>query len=538
MVCEPAPILGELTASLAPLLEISEFNELPRARRLLEFGYSNPNDTYEPSADVLQGAAISGQDFGTDAEYGTTILVKPILLLVLGILSLFFLNLALCCRNCFSCCKCLPNDHHTEHGHDHDSHAQRETFINHQKTAVFVVEMVLCALVMIADCVCYYGYGFIIKGANDLIEAMDMLLVLFDLVLGYANKLHSTDGTNFVNYATLAKGTCTGANAAGASNNPINILVTLGESFKLAALAIVNAITPLRSYITDGQIYVTEYLIGFSSTVVLVIWAFAAISVSLFILFRVCRSTCGTKIAIFWGQVTMLIILIFNMIFMILTQVLGDFCMDPSYNAVLNAGDGLRPMVQYYATCIGNDTVRQSVIAASDVMKLIATNTTQIRTTFSCQSDVNLNGVSNTALSASLTFATMANTISCPSFQAIWFKLINEALCEGFYSGIYSIWVSQFITSFFLFFLIVVATVSYQYFASTDTLVVPGDGDIEDGPTGNEFIDNYNSGGTTTGAGVHKAINDDGDIEYEADGRGDIELHKSVNHNSDEGDDN
>ena len=132
----------------------------------------------------------------------------------------------------------------------------------------------------------------------------------------------------------------------------------------------------------------------------------------------------------------------------------------------------------------------------------------------------------------------MANTISCPSFQAIWFKLINEALCEGFYSGIYSIWVSQFITSFFLFFLIVVATVSYQYFASTDTLVVPGDGDIEDGPTGNEFIDNYNSGGTTTGAGVHKAINDDGDIEYEADGRGDIELHKSVNHNSDEGDDN
>lgn len=517
---------GEIGEALAALeVEATEnYNVLPMARRLLDYEYTNPNDTYEPGPNVISGAMLSGVDFSADTEYGTAVAMKPVILMVLGLLSLFFLNIALCCGSC-----CLPNDHHTEEGHSHDSHEKREEYINHQKLAVFIIEMVLCGIVMVADCVCYYGYGYIVQGSDDLLEAIDMLTVLFDGTLAYANKLYATDAINFGTYSLGATTSCTGPSPIATQ---MATIVTASDAFTESIKMVLDQVNPLKAYISDGKTYVTDYLVGFSSTVVLVIWSFAAVSVVLFVLFRICRSTFGTKLAIAWGQVTMLIILIFNMIFMVLTQALGDFCVNPSYNAVLNAGDGLRPMVQYYATCVGNDTVRQQVLTASEQMTLMATTVAIVRSTFGspCATDANLIGVQLTAISASTTFVELGNFISCPKFQAIWFKLINEALCDGLYSGIYSIWVSQFITSFFLFFLIAIASVSYKYFASTDSLVVPDKDPREfKEKTGNEFIDNFNSSGATTGAHQHKVVNSNGDVEYAADNNeGDISLHKNA----------
>ena len=515
-----ASVDGKLrdTEAIALEVEASEnYYELPLARRLMEYEYANPNDTYEPGPNVVNGAQLSGVDFSADAEYGTAVAMKPVILMVLGLLSLLFLNIALCCGSC-----CMPNDHHTEEGHGHDSHEKREEYINHQRWAVFIIEMVLCGIVMVADCVCYYGYGYIIQGSDDLLEAIDMLIVLFDGIIAYANKLHLTDAINFATYSLGATTTCTGPSPIATQMASI---VTASDAFTENIVAVIDKVTPLKAYINDGQTYVNDYLVGFSQTVVLVIWSFAAVSVVLFVLFRICQSTFGTKFAIGWGQVTMLIILIFNMIFMVLTQALGDFCVNPSYNAVLNAGDGLRPMVQYYATCVGNDTVRQQVISASEQMTLMATTVAQVRSASGspCASDANLIGVQMTAISASATFVALDNFISCPKFQAIWFKLINEALCDGLYSGIYSIWVSQFITSFFLFFLIATASVSYKYFASTDSLVVPDNEKYKKvEKTGNDFIDNYNNSGATTGAHMQKVVNDDGDIEYNNDPESDM----------------
>jgi hypothetical protein len=64
---------------------------------------------------------------------------------------------------------------------------------------------------------------------------------------------------------------------------------------------------------------------------------------------------------------------------------------------------------------------------------------------------------------------------TCDKFQKIWFTIVNNALCTNFYSGIYSLWVSQFITSFFLFWLIVVASISYHYFKQTKVYVAPSE---------------------------------------------------------------
>ena len=73
-------------------------------------------------------------------------------------------------------------------------------------------------------------------------------------------------------------------------------------------------------------------------------------------------------------------------------------------------------------------------------------------------------GISSTISTASSRFGDIREHITCENFQSVWFTLFNDCFCDGIYSGIYSLWVSQFITSFFLFFLIVVASISYQYF--------------------------------------------------------------------------
>ena len=55
----------------------------------------------------------------------------------------------------------------------------------------------------------------------------------------------------------------------------------------------------------------------------------------------------------------------------------------------------------------------------------------------------------------------------CPPLYSVWNDAINIGLCDHLVTGIFSIWVSQFIASGALFFTICFISVLYQYFGSS-----------------------------------------------------------------------
>ena len=134
--------------------------------------YNNPNDKYEPSSNVENGAAISGVEFDTTEEYLMTVLIKPILLFCLGFASLFFLNLGLCCRCCCKCCSCSPKEDITEKD------------LSHQKMMISGIEILLIFSVLLADTLCFYGYTYLNDGVSKLNDAFDGLIEIFTNVKG------------------------------------------------------------------------------------------------------------------------------------------------------------------------------------------------------------------------------------------------------------------------------------------------------------------------------------------------------------------
>merc|ERR1711991_67161 len=54
--------------------------------------------------------------------------------------------------------------------------------------------------------------------------------------------------------------------------------------------------------------------------------------------------------------------------------------------------------------------------------------------------------------------------LDCPTLQSIYDLLINQSLCTNLFGGFYKLWISEFVVSGMLFFLMIMASVIYHYF--------------------------------------------------------------------------
>ena len=464
---------------------VKKHDERQRAIRRLNAAptsYKNPNDTYTVSTNVEQGAALTSDDFEPTEEYFMNSLFQPIFLTALGLVALILLIVGLCCRCCCRCLQCLPNDHHTEKGHQHDSHAQRVAFIKSQEREITIIEITLIVLVLISDCFCYYGYGYLMKGNDDLVDALTDLEETFGSVVTHTNLIYTVDAPAMV---TASNGGytsgCSAAQEIFGGSDGTGGLVAFSDTYLNLAKTLDNLADTMYDMLEQAKTAVAENMAGYIQTFVLLIFCLGFICCVLFTSMKISHSTCGTKLAMLWAMITFLLLLVFNMPMMYLSQVFGDFCMDPTYNAVWSIPPGsTRDMVKFYATCQGTDTLGEALGSASTGMNDIKNATDAITSSFaSCSSDTYASDLGTACTDSATRLDAIGTLLSCPTFQSVWFKLINDAFCQGFYDGIYSIWVSQFLTSFFLYFLIIVASISYQFFKPIDK-IVPDDGYDED----------------------------------------------------------
>jgi len=185
------------------------------------------------------------------------------------------------------------------------------------------------------------------------------------------------------------------------------------------------------------------------------------------------------KFGIFIGLWFYFLMVILCCPFMIFTSLFADLCYpNPSQNLARQVTGGTRELLVFYTTCRGEDSVRQNFIKASTAFETIKVQVATLEGM--CPGDSNIGTFTLAVSDMKTQLGIMRDQVSCPALKEVILTFLNDSLCGGIYSGIYSIWISQLITSFFLLMLIITSSVLYQYFGDAQKIAA-GDHDLGSG---------------------------------------------------------
>lgn len=422
--------------------------------------YSNPNDTYVPSSYVKYGHQISGQQFEATQTYAQAAVKPAIGLFALGILSLLFLNVGLLFRCCVPCCKCKPKNELSQ-GITEVEIKQ----INNRRFFITVFFFILCIVALIVDQLVYIGNESINTSYNTITSTVDSMSLIF-AYLELDSIALSGYGSLLSSYLTSAEASCSGGSSTLSNlDSFVSTYNTQIDSFS-TAVAPVNSKFDLVLQNLDkyGK---TDRIIG-----MYVVWGIAIGAILMLALAQFCHSRCFMKFSMFCGMLTFLLLILFGIFWMVVTLLFGDFCMSPTENTINGIpSTQLSDILRFYSSCGGDNIIGDYIDQARNASLTLANMLPNVQSTY-CPSDSNINSMISTLNSIAIEFTSVESTLSCPTIRSLWFTFINNGVCNDFYYGFFSIWVSQLVTSFFLFVLLIMGSISYQYYSDIH-LVAP-----------------------------------------------------------------
>lgn len=426
--------------ALAPLDEFPVMNFKKTGRQLEEFEYSNPNDTYSPNMFVKYGHELTGEEFEASRDYVERLLYAPIVTFGLGLLAFLGVFFGFVCRCCCECCRCLPDVKNDQF--------EWNRFYN---TVAFFF---LVFLVLVFDQLVFLGNESMDKGVNTVADSLWGVRNIFDSI--------DNDSVVLLNYGddlstayTAAETSCP-AVATQNFDDDIEAYEDAISTFQGAARDVVDAL----EHVHDGN---DTYGIFYRNIGLYVLWGLSILCCILYSVGYFIQSVCFSQFAIFFGMTTYLLFIILGIVWLLLTSLFADICMDPSYNLVksLPSGD-LQDLANFYVSCIGNNTLQDSMNEGAQ--ELAAVNSSINDALVACPGDVNLLSMRSTLALIDVQYGITVDNLDCPPLQTLWFQFINKGLCDETYTGLIYIWGSQLITSFFLLWLAVSASIVYQYY--------------------------------------------------------------------------
>ena len=443
--------------------------------------YSNPDDTYSASDNTQRGHMLSGATFFEEKTYLASAVSPSVLFFVLGILSLIFLNFFLCTRCCCTCIRCFPND-------KNKTGEEKEKFMTCHRHATYGSFYILIFLALVADAIIYFGKGYLDSGMSSIYSALQDLYDTFDdsdVILGNMGGY----GDSMDTYVADLKIDST--SGSGCALYTIDIISTLVDTFTSSIGSSGSLIDPLLAQLSTAfaplslakETYIPYACYG--------IFGLAVIAILLLLITHCVKTNCGLKFSMFVTQFIFFLILILNIFFCLFLAFISDFCMDPTFYLNSLVMDRLPDLsiVTFYTTCSGDDMISGYLSQAKNATTTLATILTSLTNSGGgCDPAVSANTAAATAIDGIASqftnvgtgFGDLSTTLQCSELQSVYFKLMNDALCTGFQGGLYSIWISQIVTSFFLFVAVMVASWSYQHFLFMRSNKVYVDVDGED----------------------------------------------------------
>ena len=420
---------------------------------------ANVVDAYTPSNYVTFGHKFSNSKIDLSQSYAQKVLLVPAILCALGILSIIALNLGLLSRCCFQASKCLPK---MKGGYTKE---YADKMMSHKKT-IFIVFFVLCFFVIAVDQIIFYGGSKLDSGINNAKDSLNSVKDIFVRVDNDGNTL-SSYGKHL---STLSSLNC---NNGGFQTS----LKSYISKYNSAVSSLTSVSHPLVTNANFVRDQIDSTVSAYGDYALYGVYAIAIISTIIFLLFHCCKTKGGMIFAIIWGQVSFVVIVVLSTIWLIITAFLADLCVDPVASIQNIAPSGtVSNITQYYATCEGSNFLYQyTANAKSYAYQLNSSLALAISNPAVCPNKTALVNMQAYAGKILYSITDIETAFACPSIRTLWLHFLDDGVCGDLYLGIFSMWVSQLVTSFLLFVLIVVAAIMYQHYGK----VVPYDGDEE-----------------------------------------------------------
>ena len=279
-------------------------------------------------------------------EYFMSTAGLPIIIIVLGVLSILIYQLTLCMRCCcLCCCNCCKIPTVANKPDEKGGIFWTKTFRHYPKLMTCFHIALVAAFV--ADFCIYFGNGYLTKAFHEGGDAMESLAKVFSDVVSAGDGL--VDAADALS-AALVSPSC----SAIYSQNNAELSDQVG-SFRSSSGKLTDVVGSFPDKILDARHTFLSY--GPKKDQILFLYfAFILFFLLCFLVVPCCGSKWALNTLIFFTELVIITLVIISGVEMVLVILLGDFCMSPadSVLSILNNGSST-DLLSYYLKCEGEN---------------------------------------------------------------------------------------------------------------------------------------------------------------------------------------
>ncbi len=452
---------------------------------------------YKPDLWVKFGDALNFMRGDTDflSEDKTTDIVSiqfgllPLLIVITGTLAFISLIVLKFCSS--FCCEisCRPKIHPHE---DVDVIQER---IKNSLKRLSRMYYFLCFMILIATQIIVVQRGNLMDGSSGMQKFVNEMNAMFAALASAGAALEASSQ----NVAMHIDDSTACVNALDSS-----ALVTSASAFDEQIGPTKRSFTSIDAYLEkglDNDLYLDAFVWGSYGLMTL----FATILC--YCNYR--RSKIGVKVFTLLAGLAYMLILLLAVIFLCITMVLANTCMDP-YQKLLDASPStIANNLEFYFTCEGTNVLFEQSVSAQAQIETLMTSIADIKAHNGCDSNAYLIAVESELAAASNSIDDAASALPCDTVKDLLSAFIGKSLCTQMYRFSAGMWASFQTASLFIFFVVIIGTINSQYYEADDRRkiaanVIDLEGIIPSDNAGDETaVEHYERRGKSSSSGSH-----------------------------------
>lgn len=325
----------------------------------------------------------------------------------------------------------------------------------------------------------------------------------------------ATCSSGCAQYYCCTDGTCSGNSNPNAVMSPMFVVFDAqGTLLQSVGSALSDLVSSVPKALDQAEDIMRNQAIESKNLVVFIVYAILMIVLLGYAASAYFKHKLGTQFMIFISEIIVVVLTISCGLCMFLVTILGDFCMDPSGNVIdlvteTTNNTDFKNLLNYYLNCIGTSPIGSDlddgILALNYVIGNITTNDAYIGNGGNddtlCRTE--MDSIKAQSQQSLTTLQSLLDFFGCSAVNNAWSQIVNEGLCTKGYSGFYALWISLYLVSFCLFFLMCVAAILFKQYEYQ----VEGhneDGEITFDDNDQTFLDN---------PGVQMVQNPDGTVQ-------------------------
>lgn len=179
------------------------------------------------------------------------------------------------------------------------------------------------------------------------------------------------------------------------------------------------------------------------------------------------RNTCGVKFFTFLGGFTYFVTLTLGIVFLCVTMVLANTCMNPYDELLESAPASVANNLEYYFTCEGENVLfQESESARASIASLQASVASIKARSGGCSSNSDVLTLESQLGKSSTYIGDAQSAVPCEDVKEALAAFIENSLCTQLYRFNGGLWVCFQLSSLFILLLIVIGNINSQYYRS------------------------------------------------------------------------